>query len=174
MHIHFRELFCKLFARCKAVFPEFTWSTAFETWGKTLSRRIVASIRDSNQTGYYTCHYELSLSLSRLFLCSLLPATLYCWANLLVPRPRQPYPEKSAYKKTYVRNSNSHHLIQRDWLCGETEIPVASLTHCPKTCEFSYWTFPSRKKKDLPGVQSQKACLRLVHNGICPIPCQCI
>lgn len=33
MHIHFRELFCRLFALWRAVFPDCTWSTALETCG---------------------------------------------------------------------------------------------------------------------------------------------
>ena len=32
IHIHFLEFFCKLFALWRAVFPDWTWSTAFDTY----------------------------------------------------------------------------------------------------------------------------------------------
>lgn len=40
MHIHFRELFWCFFAVCSAVVPDWTWSTAFDTWTRfTLTLR---------------------------------------------------------------------------------------------------------------------------------------
>lgn len=34
MHIHLREFFCSFFALCRALAPDWTWSTAPETCGK--------------------------------------------------------------------------------------------------------------------------------------------
>lgn len=91
MHIHFRELFWCFLALCRAVVPDWTLVTAFETWTDI-------SINTHNQTKYVlqqTCAHTETQPNQKGWEYKSKPGFQCCPKFLLGPQLELPYPCKS-------------------------------------------------------------------------------
>ena len=62
MHIHLREFFCSFFALCRAVVPDWTWSTALETCRKEKKKTCCNNKTQREASSfYYLCQSYQSL-----------------------------------------------------------------------------------------------------------------